>query len=46
MAQHMSDRRGDVSFSVKEVLRRASSPSMEDDVKLTRIGKYVKGMPR
>ena len=46
MAQYMSDRRGDVSFSVKEVLRRASSPTMEDDVKLKRIGKYVKGMPR
>ena len=46
MAQYISDRRGYVSFLVKEVLRRASSPTMEDDVKLKRIGKYVKGMPR
>ena len=33
MAQYMQDRRGDISFATKEVLRKASSPTGLDDQK-------------
>ena len=46
MAQYMQDRRGDISFATKEVLRKASSPTGLDDQNLKRIARYVKGTPR
>ena len=46
MAQYMQDRRGDISFATKEVLRKASSPTGLDDQNLKRIARYVEGVPR
>ena len=37
MAQYMQDRRGDISFATKEVLRKASAPTGLDDQNLKKI---------
>ena len=46
LLQYMTDRRGDLSFSTKEVLRHAHHPTVEDQTKITRIARYLKGVPR
>ena len=46
LAQYMSDRRGDISFVTKEVLRAAAAPTNEDAESLKRIARYIQGVPR
>ena len=45
MAQYMQDRRGDISFATKEVLRKASAPRGADDQNLKKIARYIKRGP-
>ena len=44
--QYIQDRRGDVSFPTKEVLRHAHAPTRYDHQKLQRIARYTKRVPR
>ena len=45
LAQYICDKRGDINFAVKEVLRKLASPTSEDDTALKRIARYLKGVP-
>ena len=38
--------RSDVQFSVKELMRKMSSPNVEDEVRLKRAARYLKGKSR
>jgi hypothetical protein len=46
LAQYITDRRGDLCFATKEILRKCNAPSKQDENKTTRIGKYLEGTPR
>ena len=46
IAQYMQERRGDIGFSTKEVLRKCNKPTTVDQTKVIRIAKYVKQVPR
>ena len=46
IAQYIVDRRPDISFATKEVLRKAATPTKQSLGQLTHMAKYIKGVPR
>ena len=46
LAQYITDRRGDINFSCKEVLRHSHAPEKQDETKIKRMARYLKGHPR
>ena len=46
MGQYMTDGRPDLSFSTKELLRKASAPTTVDMLKCKKMASYVHGVPR
>ena len=46
ISQYMQERRGDLGYPTKEVLRKCNRPTTVDQLKVTRIAKYVKQVPR
>ena len=43
---YVAQDRPDIKFAVKELCRCMSSPTVEDQAKLKRLGRYMKGRPR
>ncbi len=46
MAQYMSDRRPDITFTTKEILRKCATPTMENGETLTKLGRYASRVPK
>jgi len=45
LLQYVSEFRGDVTYATKEILRHGNAPTQEDAKKVTRVARYVKGVP-
>ena len=46
LLNYIAQDRPDIQWAVKEVLRKSSNPSQEDEVRLKRVCRYLKGIPR